>query len=263
MGNDPARRFCRRCGQSLATATVAPHPRIPWYRRIFGGGRSKAKVAAGERPKSMRTDGRTGRGIRAGGLFSAGFQVVIIAVIVGAVAGYALIPAWRDAVNGFFGSVKEIVIPATDPVYTSGPTTGPGTKDHPARRAWDHSLAYWVAPVAAGSPATIESSFIPPADVAKVLVTAGASGDAYTTYARPRDVTLEFLDANGNVVTSKAFELKQQPEPQAFDIGAKDASRVRLIVSSVYPATDPKAPMALSEIEFFGSQAGAGASPTP
>jgi len=263
IGNDPARRFCRRCGLSLASATVAAPRRVPWWRRIFGGGRPKARMAAGERPKSMRSDGRTTGGIRPARLLSAAAQIVIIAAVVGAVSGYFVVPSWRSAVNGFLDSIKEIVVPAANRVYTSGPTTGPGVKDHPASKAWDGSLAFWAAPVTASSPATIESAFIPPADINKVLVTAGAAGAQYTAFARPRDVTIQLLDADGAVIVSKDLELKQQPEPQAFDVGGKDASRVRLIVRSVYPAADASAPMALTEVEFFGSQAGAGPSSTP
>ncbi len=89
----------------------------------------------------------------------------------------------------------------------------------------------------------------------KILVTAGASGDQYKSFARPRDVTFEFLDAAGTVIASKSYELKDQAEPQPFDVGATGASRIRLTVRSVFPAEDPIAPVAISEVEFFGSQA--------
>jgi hypothetical protein len=261
MGNDPARKFCRRCGQSLATATIAPQPKVPWYRRIFRRDAPK-KVAAGERPKSMRTDGSAGDGIRPGRLLTAGLQVLLLAAVVGAVAGYALVPSWRDMVNGAITSVKEVFLPAADQFYTSGPTSGPGTREHPARLAWDRTKAFWAAPFADGATPTLEGSFSPPADVSKLLVTSGATGDQYKAFARPRDVTFAFLDESGTVIASKAFELKDQAEPQSFDAGAKGATRVRLTVESVYPAETANAPVALAEVEFFGSQAG-GASPAP
>jgi hypothetical protein len=208
----------------------------------------------------MRTDGRTGGGIRISRVLSAGIQVVMLAGVVGVVAGYALVPSWRDAVNGFVNSVKEIVVPSADQFYTSGPTTGPGTKEHPARLAFDRTRGFWAAPFADGSPPTIEGSFTPPASVTKILISGGAAGDQYKSFARPRDLILEFLDAAGTVIASKSYELKDQAEPQPFDVGAKGASRVRLTVRSVFPAEQPKAPVAISEVEFFGSQAGS--SPT-
>jgi hypothetical protein len=263
MGNDPSRKFCRRCGQSLVTATIAPAPRVPWYRRLFGGGTPRKATAAGERPKSMRTDGTGAGGIRPGRLVNAAFQVLLLAALVGAVAGYAIVPSWRDTVNGFVTSIRNLVLPAADPVYTSGPTSGPGTKEHPARLAWDRTLAFWAAPFEDGGPPTIQGSFEPPADITKLLVTSGASGDQYKAFARPRDVTFEFLDAAGTVIVSKSFELKDQAEPQSFDVGAKSAASVRLTVRSVYPAETPGNPVALAEIEFFGARAGAAPSPSP
>jgi hypothetical protein len=212
----------------------------------------------------MRTDGKTGGGIRAGRLVSAGFQVVILAGIVGIVAGYAVVPAWRDMVNGVIEGVRELVMPAADRVYTSGGTSGPAVKEHPAANAWDRTLAFWAAPFADGEPPTIASGFSPPANITKILVTSGAGGDQYKEFARPRDITLDLLDAAGTVVASKSYELKDDATPQTFDVGAKDAAKVRLTVRSVYPAEKAGAPVAVTEVEFFGSQAGAdGGTPAP
>jgi hypothetical protein len=211
----------------------------------------------------MRTDGRPRGGIRPGRLFSAGLQVVLLAGVVGIVVGYAIVPSWRDGVNGLLDSIKEAVAPSADQVYTSGPTKGPGTEEHPARLAFDRTLAFWAAPFADGSPPTIEGSFAPPAVVTKLLVTAGASGNEYKAFARPRDVTFEFLDAAGTVIASKSHELKDQAEPQSFDVGAKGATRVRLTVRSVFPAEAANASVAVAEVEFFGSQAGSAPTPAP
>jgi hypothetical protein len=260
IGNDPARKFCRRCGLSLATATVAPTPKVPWYRRLFGTGAPK-KVAAGERPKSMRTDGKGADGIKPGRVVSAGFQILLLAVIIGAVAGYAVVPAVRDAVNGVIGSITETFLPAADPVSTSGKATGPSTDGHPAQLAFDGTTAYWAAPFADGSTPTIQAAFTPAADITKVLITAGAPGEAFKSLARPRDVTLELLDAGGTVIASKSYELKDQAEPQSFDVGGKGASRVRLTVRSVYLAEAQNVPVAITEVEFFGKRAAA-ATPT-
>jgi hypothetical protein len=205
----------------------------------------------------MRKDGRTGGGIRAGGVLRAGFQILLIAAVVGMIAGYAIVPSWRDVVNGAITSITQVVMPPADRVNTSGGTTGPGTRNHPAELAWDRTLAYWVAPFATGEQPTIASSFEPSADITKILVTSGATGEAFKEFARPRDVTLDFLDPTGTVVASKDYELKDDAAAQAFDVGAKGVVGVRLTVRSVYPATDAGAPFALAEIEFFGTQAGA------
>ena len=254
IGNDPARKFCRRCGQSLAAAVVAVAPRLPWYRRLLGGGRRARVAAAGERPKSMRKDGRTGGGIGLGRLVSAGLQILVIAAVVGAVAGYAIIPNWRDAVNGFVGSITEIVMPPSDPVSTAGKASGPGARDHPAQSAFDGTTAFWAAPFAEGKPPRIQASFTPVADISKVLVTAGAPGQDFKSFARPRAVTLEFLGSDGSVIVARDVELKDQVEPQSVDVGAKGAATVRLTVTSIYLSEKPNAPVAVAEVEFFGKR---------
>jgi hypothetical protein len=244
-------------------AVIAPTPKVPWYRRLFGGGGTKKAAAAGERPKSMRKDGKTGGGIRAGGVVSAAFQVVLIAGVIGMVAGYALVPAWRDTVNGLIASVTEIFMPAADPVSTAGSATGPAIPDHPAQRAFDGTTAYWAAPFRDGDPPTIQAGFIPPADITKVLVTAGAPGEAFKELARPRDVRLELLDTSGTVIASKDYELKDQVDPQAFDVGAKGAAALRLTVRSVYLAESPSAPVAITEVELFGRRVEPSPTPAP
>src|SRR5262249_24187308 len=60
--NDPTRRFCRRCGNKLVAAAAPVVAKVPWWRRIFGGGTRKtvAPAAAGTRPKSMGSAGQSG-----------------------------------------------------------------------------------------------------------------------------------------------------------------------------------------------------------
>jgi hypothetical protein len=211
----------------------------------------------------MRTDGRTGGGIRPGRVLSVVFQVLLIAGAVGIIAGYAIIPGFRDAVNGAITSVKDMVVPAADTVSTSGRATGSGARDHPAQAAFDGRTSYWAAPFVDGSPPTIQAAFSPAADISKVLITAGAPGEAFKTLARPRDVTVELLDAGGTVIASKSYELKDQVDPQSFDVGAKAASAVRITVRSVFLAEDTDAPVAIAEVEFFGKRLGASPSPSP
>ena len=197
-------------------------------------------------------------------MVSAGVQILVLAAIVGAVVGYAVIPAWRDTVNGIVGSITGTFLPAADPVSTAGKASGASTKDHPPQLAFDGTTAYWAAPFADGAPPTIQAGFTPVADISKVLITAGAPGESFKALARPRDVTLEFLDSGGTVIASKSYELKDQAEPQSFDVGAKAAAQVRLTVRSVYLSATAKAPVAITEIEFFGKrQAAASPSAAP
>jgi hypothetical protein len=123
---------------------------------------------------------------------------------------------------------------------------------HPPQAVFDGTTAYWAAPFIDGNPPTIEASFSPVADISKILVTAGAPGEAREGLARPRGVTLELLSADGVVVFSRDYELKDEANPQAFDVGAREAATVRIAVRSVYLASTPSAPVAITEIDFFG-----------
>jgi hypothetical protein len=252
IGNDPTRRFCRRCGQSLAEAVVAVAPKVPWYRRIFR--RRRTTAAAGERPKSMRTDGRGGRrGFSVGRLLTVVIQVVVVAALVGAVVGYAVVPDWRDGVNSFISSIRQTIAPNLVPVHTAGQATGPGIKGHPAQLAFDgFSNTYWAAPVTGGATPTISASFSPSTDVAKVLITSGAVPD-FEGSPRPHDITVELLDASGAVVASRDLELKDVKDPQSFDVSAKGAATFRLTVKSVY-ASSGGTNVAITEVEFREAQ---------
>jgi hypothetical protein len=249
IGNDPTRRFCRRCGQSLATAVVAPPRKVPWYRRLF---RRQPKVAAaGERPKSMRTDGRGARqGSSAGRLVRAVLQVLVVALIVGAVVGYAVVPAWRDGVNSTISSIRQKIAPNLVSVRTAGQATGASVKGHPAQAAFDgFSNTYWAAP-ATGSPAPeISASFSPVTDISKILITSGAVPD-FQGSPRPHNVTVAFLDATGAVVATKDLELQDTKDPQSFDVSAAGVTTFRLTVTSVY-ASSGGTNVAITEVEFL------------
>jgi hypothetical protein len=252
IGNDPTRRFCRRCGQSLAEAVVAVAPKVPWYRRIFR--RRRTTAAAGERPKSMRTDGRGGRrGLSVGRSLSLVLQIVVVAGLVGAIVGYAIVPGWRDGVNSFISSIRQTVAPNLVPVHSAGQATGSAVKGHPAQAAFDgFSNTYWAAPATGGASPAVSAGFSPPTDVAKILVTSGAVPD-FQGSPRPHDITVEFLDASGATVASKDLELKDVKDPQSFDVSVKGATTFRLTVKSVY-ASSGGTNVAITEVEFLAAK---------
>ena len=111
IGNDPVRKFCRRCGTSLAEAVVHVE-KVPWWRRIIPK-REKKPLAAGERPRSMAPGGAVGGARRSyRRVMGIVFQVLVIAAVVGMVVGYAVVPPWQGAVNDVIGSIRGIVAPS-------------------------------------------------------------------------------------------------------------------------------------------------------
>jgi hypothetical protein len=177
-------------------------------------------------------------------------QVLVVALLVGAVVGYAVVPGWHDGVNSFVSSIRQKVAPNLVEVRTAGQATGPSIKGHPAQSAFDgFSNTYWAAPDTGGTSPTVSAVFSTPTDVAKILVTSGAVPD-YQGSPRPQNVTVQFLDAAGAVVDSRDLVLKDTHDPQAFDVSASAATMFRLIVRSVY-ASSGGSDVAITEIEFL------------
>ena len=118
-GNDPDRRFCRRCGASLIAAeeAVAPPP-VPWWKRLFV--RRPKVVAAGERP--MRRGGSGGRDLRS----RLRPATRVIAVVAAALVAIGYLGPWRSTVNGKVNAkiTATYVVTATDAAgNTSAATT--------------------------------------------------------------------------------------------------------------------------------------------
>jgi hypothetical protein len=92
-GNDPTRKFCRRCGHSLIEAGTQPDPPArPWYKRRLGGGAPAPAYAAGARPDDLGKQRR-----RPGCLL---FVVLILMIaIVAAGLAYAFNETARSSVD--------------------------------------------------------------------------------------------------------------------------------------------------------------------
>ena len=75
-GNDPNRRFCRRCGASCRRAAVFT---LPWYRRWWRRLTTRKTREAGDRPRNRR---RASAGPGPGWLTSWGAKVIGMAVVV-------------------------------------------------------------------------------------------------------------------------------------------------------------------------------------
>jgi len=177
-------------------------------------------------------------------------QILIVAALVGAVVGYAVVPSWHDGVNSFFSSIRQVVAPNLVSVRTAGQATGPAAKGHPAQLAFDgFNNTYWSAPATGDASPAISAGFSPATDVAKILVTSGAVPD-FQASPRPHDISVEFLDATGAVVAAKDLELKDVKDPQSFDVSAKGATAFRLTVKSVY-ASSGGTNVAITEVEFL------------
>lgn len=222
-GNSPERRFCRRCGNSLATAVVAVKP--PWYRRIFG--RNRRAAAAGYRPGSMGRAGqpRPSRVKRV-------FFIVLLLVIVLPIVGYFTVQPVRVAIDRM---LRDASIGFT-------------LWRNPSSNAFDEDVAtFWLANPASGVPA-LTVTFRADTNLAGLTFHSGAPGADYQTHARPRQVELVFL---GETQT-EVLELRDDPGPQEVCLDRIHPLRqLDIRILSVYePVQSGRALVALREVGF-------------
>jgi hypothetical protein len=227
-GNTPDRRFCRRCGNSLAAATVAVAVRRPWYRRIFGRGSKTQTMAAGDRPSSL---GRKGRS--AGWFVKRLIVVAIVVALIAPVVGYFAVPSFKEQINSLLGQSGASVI----------------LLQHPSTNALDKDInTFWLADQASGH-TTVTVNFGQTTSLAGLIFHSGAPGTDYTTYGRPLEVQLVF-PGNPNPVTMR---LNDDPAPQKLCLPTVASARtfdIR-IVSSFPPSGSNQNLVALREVEFI------------
>ena len=246
-GNDPQRRFCRRCGTSLVEAIVARRP--PWYRRIFR--RRDRALAAGERPKHMgRKEKRRGRSMlrQIFRVRKLAFTLVAIAALAGG-AGYALLPDVRSQVDNAIADVRCMVmppnpLPAIFPITTVGASVGQNT----ATRVADNNTAtYWVVDPEGNQ--TITFTFEQEFELGGLIFhTSSEAGAGFLLHQRPRSVQITFPETGAQPIT---LELTDSDEPLINQVSAGGVTVIQMRILSAYPAGEDGAnSIAIREIEF-------------
>ncbi len=205
-------------------------------------------MAAGERPRSMRSNAAATQSRGIGGALRTVVSLILVAVIAGAVTGFVVLPSFRDTITSAIDQLRMAVAPSYVVVGTSGTASGAAIAGHPAAAAFDgFSNTWWAAPAGRKLP-TIVAHFSPPSDVAKVLVTSGDAAD-YQSQPRPRSVKFEFLDVAGAIVNTVTAELQDTAGPQTVNVDAHGAASVRITVETVY-ASVGGASVSITEVEF-------------
>ena len=252
-GNDAQRRFCRKCGNSLAEAVTAAKP--SWWRRLFK--REK-------RPRGARGDRATRqRGRRAAGAArTAGWQanrlrygvgrVLMLLALVGIVGAVAL-PGPRGAITDtasrWFRSAKYAVAPEYEAINAIGAEATSSVGDHdPGKLIDGASNTYWAEGAAGpGIGEIITIHFERPTDLDKVLITAGASGDD-PFLSQPRPKSLHIVYDNGRGLD---LALRDEAEPKEYDLeGAEGVTSMQIQIAEVYPSAQGGENTSISEIEF-------------
>jgi hypothetical protein len=254
-GNDPNRKFCRRCGASLQRATVFV---LPWYQRWWRKLTTRKTRAAGDRPRNRR---RAIGGSGPGWLTSGFLKVVGIAIVLGVLL--TIVGPWRDHlrhdVSSDYHRVFNDVHPKYNPVHPFMAIATSAARLHPAANAIDGAVnTSWQTNTPA-KPRTHTSTNGVGQSLSIRLATASnldeigfLNGDqdtpsAYLTQPRPEKV---HVTAAGAHPYSKDLTLKDTATFQTFTIKAKDASSLTITIDSVYPS-DQGTNASIAEVELF------------
>ena len=241
-GNPPARKFCSRCGESLASAATVKRK---WWKRLWPQKKVKT-LEVGERPgqagvKAKRKWGRSSvTAIRK--------VVTVVAIVVAFAIG--LVPSFRDWANEtVLQPIKDkwngITTQSFEPVNPNTSIATAETPDHPASNAIDLAgNTFWVSPAAAGEPVLVVA-FAQPVDLDRAIVQDGAR-DQFSAFSRASKLHLVFSTGK-----SSDINLKDSPEQQKVDIhNGHGITQVEIHVTGTYQAIG-NPDVALTEIELF------------
>ena len=247
-GNDPARHFCRRCGNSLDEAIAV---RLPWYRRFFSRLFGVRTREAGWRPRRVGPPNVMGGVMRV-------VRLAIVAMLAVGILGFLLIPRFHNLVvnkvTAGVTSVRKVVHPNYDTVYPVAAAATSQTAGHAASLTIDRtSNSYWAAIPTDKTPQLV-FTFSEPQDLSEILFRSGAPGaqpSDFLNQPRPKAVHIIFTDAQGKLITATDITLTDQEGSQFYPIEAKQTTTARIQIQSVYPATGAaRSAVAMAEVEF-------------
>lgn len=255
--NDPVRRFCRRCGTSLAVGPPPP-TRRPWWRRILGGSSARsAPIAAvpaapgaaaaptspgAAAPAARAVPARSGRrSVEVGAFVKGGLGLLVALGLIGAIAFPDVRSLVVNRATGFVDEVRRLISPTIEPVQPISATASSETEGHAAALLIDQRTnSDWQSAEASPS---VTITFQSEVDLAQIYVSNGIAGD-YLSTRRPTRLVFDFGDGR-----TTEIRLADDHEPQRFDLAADDVRTVEIRILETAGVDD--APVAISEIEFF------------
>jgi hypothetical protein len=244
-GNPATRKFCSRCGGSLAAAVIV---KTPWWRKLLP--RRGAKVRkSGDRPKRKGRGGKTRTGVAVSATFKALRRIVAIALLIGGIL-YGLMAPFRGWVNdraqAAKSGVEDIFFPDYEPVNESeAPVSPVQDPANPGLNALDGFFdTFWAAPIAGQQPVLV-IKFDGPVDLAQLIV---HNGDPADFKGKLRAKQLHLVYSTGKTTD---VNLTDNPDPQTFELeNGEGAEYVEVHVANTFKSVNGTM-VALTELEFF------------
>jgi hypothetical protein len=254
-GNAPVRKFCSRCGSSLAQAAVV---KKKWWQRIFPQRKQKV-LEAGQRP------GRDGvkkkRKFALQPILRVARPVIGGLLLLGGIL-YAIYGPFRSFVNEKYTSAKDAVLdviqqdpqsvrPVAIAANTEPPSTTPCDQvdTNLACKVIDQKTnTFWTFPPPTESlTPTLTLQFDRPVNIDRIIVHNGA-GDEFTNFGRVTE--LHFVFEPGN--TSDDVAIDDVPDAVEYEVeDGQQVTTVQVQITEVINASTPGANIALTELEFF------------
>lgn len=227
-GNDPSRRFCLRCGASLATARIVERP--PWWRRLLSRERT---YAAGTRRRPRKR-------VR-----------LLLPITLLVLLGLALVAVGplRPTVVGAFRDVQNMLLPPQQ-VRPTEVVASSSSPEHGAALAVDGANnTYWAATPEEPVP-WLQATLAAPTDLVVLGVTPGVSLQTPEFLAGPRPAALEVSVTTGTGTAVRRFDLADNPGFVEVPLEVADARVVQVSVLTNRGSTPTEA-TAITELELY------------
>ena len=262
-GNDPIRKFCRRCGASLIEAQIFT---LPWYRKLLRRLRGGKQHQAGARPKRRRRSGSV-LGLLTGWVA----RIILLAIIVVVVLSF--VGPWHKHMYSkekqWYNDALFFIHPTFTEVFAVCPPAQPGNcpaakggvpvtatssaPQHPPTNLIDNAInTSWQSDgVLAGQSVTFY--FAGPTDFAKIGFDNGDldSNTSFLTEARAHAVKLVFFNQKLKTVYTKTIDLKDVSTFQTYTVAPKGATGVTMQIESVYASSGAGKNVAIAQVEFY------------
>jgi ribosomal protein L40E len=245
-GNDPARKFCRRCGASLVEAVIFS---LPWYTRWWRKLTQRKQRVAGDRPQQRR---RAIGGSGPGWLTSWVTRIILLAVLVVVVLAFVgpFSHSIKHRTTTWYHDVVNVVHPTYNQVHPIAASATSSVAGHPASNLIDgaSNTSWQDAKAGAGQFAILRFSRV--ADLAKIGFLNGDQDSPAAYVSEPRPQTIEVI-FGGKYRATKTITLKDTSAFQTFAIKTKATTGVTIVIQSVYPSSAGGNNVSMAEVELF------------